>query len=310
MTADASPDAAARCSPSSPTPTTSRSRAAGCWRWCAARGRTCRCSALSRRGWVQLDDPDATCAWGSRAHASSTRRPGVSACSEVIAARPPQRVPALGRARRAGGRHPRGHRRLQPDVVITFDEDGLYWHPDHIVLHERTTAVVARTGRSRRRRLFYVTMPPGACAACVERCGGSRTAASPRHGRCRHASSASRWMRSGCFHAADARARRRARSPSQAGGPALPSLAGAGRRPRSPARRGQAARLLGVEHYRRAAGRRARRETFIEPHGRIAWGPDGRVPAGPAALPVLRGAPHPARERALVRTPMAASSRA
>ena len=27
--------------------------------------------------------------------------------------------------------------RLQPDVVITFDEDGLYWHPDHIV-HVRT----------------------------------------------------------------------------------------------------------------------------------------------------------------------------
>src|SRR5262245_46213485 len=23
-----------------------------------------------------------------------------------------------------------------PDVVVTFDEDGLYWHPDHIAIHK------------------------------------------------------------------------------------------------------------------------------------------------------------------------------
>ena len=34
-------------------------------------------------------------------------------------------------------------RRTAPDVVITFGEDGLYWHPDHIAVHERTTAAVA-----------------------------------------------------------------------------------------------------------------------------------------------------------------------
>ncbi|MGE0706302.1 MAG: PIG-L family deacetylase, partial [Vicinamibacterales bacterium] len=33
-----------------------------------------------------------------------------------------------------------------PDIVVTFDEDGLYWHPDHIAVHERTTQVVAKLG--------------------------------------------------------------------------------------------------------------------------------------------------------------------
>ena len=50
--------------------------------------------------------------------------------------------------------------RLQPDVVITFDEDGLYWHPDHIVMYERTTAVVASMGEAAP-ALFYVSMPRG-----------------------------------------------------------------------------------------------------------------------------------------------------
>ncbi len=46
------------------------------------------------------------------------------------------------------------------DVVITFDEDGLYWHPDHIALHERTTAAVAALGDAGP-VLYYATMPPG-----------------------------------------------------------------------------------------------------------------------------------------------------
>ena len=50
--------------------------------------------------------------------------------------------------------------RLRPDVVITFGPDGLYWHPDHIAVHERTTAVVAALGASSP-ALYYVTMPPG-----------------------------------------------------------------------------------------------------------------------------------------------------
>lgn len=50
--------------------------------------------------------------------------------------------------------------RLRPDVVVTFGADGLYWHPDHIAVHERTTAVVAALGAAAP-ALFYVTMPPG-----------------------------------------------------------------------------------------------------------------------------------------------------
>jgi len=51
-------------------------------------------------------------------------------------------------------------RRLLPDVVITFGEDGLYGHPDHIAIHERTTAAVAALGKDAP-ALYYVTMPAG-----------------------------------------------------------------------------------------------------------------------------------------------------
>ena len=57
--------------------------------------------------------------------------------------------------------------RTGPDVVITFDADGLYWHPDHIAVHERTTAVVAAL-RGRAPALFHVTLPPGAMRAIVD----------------------------------------------------------------------------------------------------------------------------------------------
>jgi LmbE family N-acetylglucosaminyl deacetylase len=51
-------------------------------------------------------------------------------------------------------------RRLRPDVVVTFGEDGLYWHPDHIAIHERTTAALSQPGDTAP-ALFYVTMPRG-----------------------------------------------------------------------------------------------------------------------------------------------------
>jgi LmbE family N-acetylglucosaminyl deacetylase len=52
----------------------------------------------------------------------------------------------------------------EADVVVTFDDDGLYWHPDHIVVHERTTAAVAAMGAAAP-ALFYVSMPKGAMRA-------------------------------------------------------------------------------------------------------------------------------------------------
>jgi N-acetyl-1-D-myo-inositol-2-amino-2-deoxy-alpha-D-glucopyranoside deacetylase len=52
-------------------------------------------------------------------------------------------------------------RRVQPEVVVTFDLDGLYWHPDHVAVHERVTAVVAALGDTAP-ALWYVSMPEGA----------------------------------------------------------------------------------------------------------------------------------------------------
>jgi N-acetyl-1-D-myo-inositol-2-amino-2-deoxy-alpha-D-glucopyranoside deacetylase len=65
--------------------------------------------------------------------------------------------------------------RLRADVVITFREYGLYWHPDHIALHTATTAAVAALGADAP-ALYYVTMPPGGMRAvldCVAAQGGT-----------------------------------------------------------------------------------------------------------------------------------------
>jgi N-acetyl-1-D-myo-inositol-2-amino-2-deoxy-alpha-D-glucopyranoside deacetylase len=54
----------------------------------------------------------------------------------------------------------------RPDVVVTFGDDGLYWHPDHIAVHEATRDAVASLG-DRAPALFYVTMPPGQMEAVL-----------------------------------------------------------------------------------------------------------------------------------------------
>jgi LmbE family N-acetylglucosaminyl deacetylase len=51
-------------------------------------------------------------------------------------------------------------RRRRPAAVITFGEDGLYWHPDHVGIHEQTTTVVRSLGADAP-TLYYVTMAPG-----------------------------------------------------------------------------------------------------------------------------------------------------
>lgn len=55
----------------------------------------------------------------------------------------------------------------QPDVVLTFDSDGLYWHPDHIAVHELTTAAVLALGDAAP-ALYYVTMPSGSMRAVAD----------------------------------------------------------------------------------------------------------------------------------------------
>jgi LmbE family N-acetylglucosaminyl deacetylase len=57
--------------------------------------------------------------------------------------------------------------RYKPDAVITFAEDGLYWHLDHIGVHERTYTAVLSLGAAAP-PLYYVTMPSGIMRSVVE----------------------------------------------------------------------------------------------------------------------------------------------
>jgi len=50
--------------------------------------------------------------------------------------------------------------RHRPAAVITFAEDGLYWHLDHIGVHERTYTAMLSLGADAP-PLYYVTMPKG-----------------------------------------------------------------------------------------------------------------------------------------------------
>jgi LmbE family N-acetylglucosaminyl deacetylase len=57
--------------------------------------------------------------------------------------------------------------RYHPDAVITFAEDGLYWHLDHIGVHERTFTAVQSLGVAAP-PLYYVTMPHDAMLEVLE----------------------------------------------------------------------------------------------------------------------------------------------
>jgi N-acetyl-1-D-myo-inositol-2-amino-2-deoxy-alpha-D-glucopyranoside deacetylase len=63
-------------------------------------------------------------------------------------------------------------RRVQPDVVITFDVDGLYWHPDHVAVHERVSAAVTAMGDNAP-ALWYASMPEGVMTAIAAAAPGS-----------------------------------------------------------------------------------------------------------------------------------------
>ncbi len=56
----------------------------------------------------------------------------------------------------------------RPDVVVTFGADGLYWHPDHIAVHEgvvRVTAALEPDAPA----LYGATIPPGLMRRAFER---------------------------------------------------------------------------------------------------------------------------------------------
>jgi LmbE family N-acetylglucosaminyl deacetylase len=48
-------------------------------------------------------------------------------------------------------------RHYQPDVVVTYDENGFYGHPDHIQAHRITMAAVAETGLPA--KVYWTTAP-------------------------------------------------------------------------------------------------------------------------------------------------------
>ena len=70
--------------------------------------------------------------------------------------------------------------RHKPIAVITFDGDGLYWHVDHIGVHERTSDVVSSLGAAAP-ALYYVTMPRGAMRHVID-CAVAKGWASPQAG--------------------------------------------------------------------------------------------------------------------------------
>ena len=61
--------------------------------------------------------------------------------------------------------------RCRPDAVITFAEDGLYWHLDHIGVHERTFTAVRSFGAAAP-PLYYVTMQLGVMREMVDAAHG------------------------------------------------------------------------------------------------------------------------------------------
>jgi LmbE family N-acetylglucosaminyl deacetylase len=58
-------------------------------------------------------------------------------------------------------------RRHPTAAVITFGEDGLYWHPDHIGVNERVLTAVRSLGPDAP-PVYYVTMPKGVMPEIVQ----------------------------------------------------------------------------------------------------------------------------------------------
>ena len=64
-------------------------------------------------------------------------------------------------------------------AVITFGEDGLYWHPDHIGVHERVVTALQSFG-AEAPPLYFVTMPTGVMPAIVAAARGGGWVAPPK----------------------------------------------------------------------------------------------------------------------------------
>jgi LmbE family N-acetylglucosaminyl deacetylase len=72
-------------------------------------------------------------------------------------------------------------RDYRADAVITFDDDGLYWHLDHVGIHERTWDAVEALGADAP-SLYFVTIPKGVIRHVVDAAismGWTRPASGP-----------------------------------------------------------------------------------------------------------------------------------
>lgn len=57
---------------------------------------------------------------------------------------------------------------VRPEAVVTFGEDGLYWHPDHVFIADRMTDVVMAHAGAFATALYGATLPPGAMRRVVD----------------------------------------------------------------------------------------------------------------------------------------------
>ena len=57
-------------------------------------------------------------------------------------------------------------RRYEPDVVVTYDENGFYGHPDHVQAHRVTMAALAATGSVA--KVYWTTAPRSFMASFAE----------------------------------------------------------------------------------------------------------------------------------------------
>ena len=150
------------CSRSSRIPTTSRWRAAARWRvwrtmasaWCCCARHTA--SADNRRIPSVARGPEL----GRVREHELQQAAKVLGISEVILLDHPDGELRWANVEKLHEQIVQAITTYAPDVVITFDEDGLYWHLDHIGIHERTVTAVKSFGAAAP-SLFYVTIPRG-----------------------------------------------------------------------------------------------------------------------------------------------------
>ena len=134
--------------------------------WCAARGARVSLLCLSRGEAGQSLDGQSPASLGDiRAGELRDAAAALGLTDVLLLGRPDGMLPWLDAGVLASDVH-EAISAARPDVVVTFGEDGLYWHPDHIAAYEATRAAVAALGPAAP-ALFYVTMPPGQMEAVL-----------------------------------------------------------------------------------------------------------------------------------------------